>query len=126
MAHLAFSTFCQNYSHANSENLESIEDVDQLRDELRKIELLITFRALVRPAKVIRSQENSFKRCFSNTKPNLTNAFRLPVILWGKSENLLVIRITWQGIECVELDKLVAFSTFINRSIIWDNTENTC
>ena len=49
--------------------------------------------------------------------------FRLPVMLWGESENLLVIRITWQGIECVELDELVAFSTFVKGTIIWDNTE---
>ena len=48
----AFSTFCQNYSHVNSENLGSKEDVDQLRE----IEI-ITFRALVRPVKVIRSLE---------------------------------------------------------------------
>ena len=52
----AFSTFCQNYSHVNSENIGSKEDVDQLRDELSKIEI-ITFRALVRPVKVIRSLE---------------------------------------------------------------------
>ena len=44
-------------------------------------------------------------------------------MLWGESENLLVIRITWQGIECVELDELVAFSTFVKGTIIWDNTE---
>ena len=118
----AFSTFCQNYSHVNSENLGSKEDVDQLRDELSKIEI-ITFRALVRPVKVIRSLEKSFKGCFSNAKPNITHAFRLPVMLWGESENLLVIRITWQGIECVELDELVAFSTFVKGTIIWDNTE---
>ena len=111
MTKLAFSTFCQNYSHVNSKNLGSKEDVDQLRDALSKIEL-ITFRALVRPVKVFFSLEKSFKSCFSQYKAKPDTCIHITSRAWGKSEKLLVIRITWQSIECIEFDELIAFSTF--------------
>ena len=120
----ANSTFCQNYSHIEPEYLAHEGDILQLKNNVSNVES-ITFRALVRPAKVNRSIKTNFSKIFTSSIPNMRDAFALPLTMNGKKENLFVMKVEWDSYQISKFDELVAFSAINDRIIIWSDDSIT-